>query len=88
MIRATIELFPYGNETRRHELGKLDIANIGDGNYKAKLMLRDKIGELPREYYSKIFAFDRKRSVAYLLELALKEVLKEYDLPDWEEEIK
>lgn len=84
MIRVTIELFPYGKETRKVELGKVEIANIGDGNYRAKATL-DAPGELPSEYYSNSFYHDRKLNVLWLLEKAISALLDRYDFPEFKE---
>lgn len=84
MIRVTIELFPYGKESRKVELGKVDIANIGEGNYRAKATLETP-GDLPVEYYTNTFYHDRKLNVLWLIEKAVSALLDRYEFPEFKE---
>lgn len=75
MIRVTIEMLPLGNESRKHHLGTVTIANDGTGtrglgNYNVRLSRRGKPDSTWRT--ARITGFRRLQRGAYdLLLLAL-----------------
>lgn len=74
MIRVTVEIFPYGDESRRRKLAHLDIANDGTGdhvigNYKYRAY--NEAGSLWKS--GTLTGFKRSRyTVLWLLALVLR----------------
>lgn len=80
MIRVTIELFPFGEESRRQVLAEVDIANDGTGdnhtgNYKYKV--RNKGGADWKS--GAVRGFRRAQfTVLYLLALVLRDAFPDF----------
>ena len=80
MLKITVELWPYGREYGKKELGSGHIINIGGSNTKGnyKIELKDKGGRFYKK--GEIKDFPRKRKTAWeLLYLGLKDI---YDKED------
>lgn len=79
MLRVTIELLPYGDETRKRHLGTCEIANDASGtptrgNYHIRFSRRGKPFSTWKE--TRVEGFPRKRLGAWdLLFLALRNIV-------------
>lgn len=66
MLRVTVELVPYGDETKKKKIGEMVLANTGDGtgekgDYEAWTAPDNWSGEPAK--YGKLFGYDRSQSV-------------------------
>jgi len=69
MIRVTVELVPHGDEERKREIGRLEIANDGSGdeetgNYTGRLFAEYTPEEGRR---GRLFSFARQRQSVWSL---------------------
>lgn len=84
MLRVTIELVPYGDETRKKKIGEMVLANDGDGtgkkgNYEAWTAADDWSKEPAR--YGVLKNYDRSQSVWELMRLMLEAIRLEHHEP-------
>lgn len=78
MLVVKVELWPFGSEEQRKEIGRLDIWNRGffDGSYGYALYKDGETAKRIRE--GVVEGFDRRKHTAYdLLQLVLDEALGE-----------
>jgi hypothetical protein len=79
MIVVKIELWPYGNEAKKTEIGKMSIINDGTGskslgNYDVKVFKETNLNKIWRQI--KLLNFPRKQfGIWELIELSLHEIL-------------
>ena len=82
MLRVTVELVPFGNESKKRVLSRMVIANDGSGTggYDAWVTADQWTGQ--PEAYGRVDGHDRSLSVWNLISKLIKSILEERPEPD------
>lgn len=85
MLRVTVELVPYGDESKKKQIGQMVIANDSSGDSsKASYQAWTAADAWSKEpaRFGKLSGYDRSQSVWELVRLVLEAVRLEKHIPD------